>query len=69
MSRQEWVAFLEINDHPSAACATLRPCARFGLRVLLEVHDTWTNLVNTMASMSFTLRKSRDRSDKEIALE
>jgi hypothetical protein len=51
MSRREWVAFLEIKYHPSAACATLRPCAGFGPRLLLKVYDAGTDLVSITSSI------------------
>jgi hypothetical protein len=54
-----WVDFLEINHHPSAACATLRPCAGFELWLLARVQDAWMSLVNIIANIPPTLHKSR----------
>jgi hypothetical protein len=58
-----WVDFLEINDHPSAACAILRPCAGFGLWLLARAQDAWLSLMNIIANISPMLHKSRDRLD------
>ena len=63
MSTRMWVDFLEINHHPSVACAILRPCAGFGLWLLAKAQGAWMSLLNITASISPTLHKSRDQLD------
>jgi len=63
MSTRMWVDFLEINHHPSAACAILRPCAGFGLWLPAKAQDAWMSLLNITASILTTLHKSRDEMD------
>lgn len=63
MSTRVWVDFLEINHHPSAACAILRPCAGFGLWSLAWAQNACMSLANITANIPSTLHKSRDRLD------